>query len=69
MPPLKVANIQKCLSILKDFHNKVPVDDSNKELKEQAGYALDHLTQLFRGEPGYFELETGPCKTDPRLKS
>lgn len=50
MSELARANVRECLEIVKDFHHSVAVDEGMKEKKEQAGYALDHLAQIFHGE-------------------
>ena len=70
MRNLRDANIQKCLDILKKFHDAVPVDGSNKELKMkkvEVGQAIDHLDKILAGDGGG-SVPKGPCKTDPRLK-
>jgi len=64
MSDLKVANVQRCLSILREFQDAVPVEDSNETLKEQkkrAGAALEHLSNLFKGEPDEIEVAGGDC--------
>jgi hypothetical protein len=43
MSELAVANVQKCLDILKQFYEAVEVDSGNEDLqlkKERAGEAL-----------------------------
>ncbi len=50
MQTLESANVQKCVELLEDFRDAVPVDEGNRELlekKKQADYALNHLTRLF----------------------
>jgi hypothetical protein len=50
MQTLESANVQKCVELLEDFCDTVPVDEGNRELlekKKQADYALNHLTRLF----------------------
>lgn len=50
MQSLESANVQKCVEILEDFCDAVPVGEGNRELlekKAQAEYALNHLTRLF----------------------
>jgi len=50
MQSLESANVQKCVDLLEDFCDAVPVDEGNRELlekKSQAEFALDHLTRLF----------------------
>lgn len=50
MQTLESANVQKCVELLEDFCEAVPVDEGNRELlekKKQADYALNHLTRLF----------------------
>jgi hypothetical protein len=60
MSELAVANVQKCLDILKQFYEAVEVDSGNEDLqlkKEKAGEALEHLDNLFGPDPGEFQLE------------
>ncbi|MCP5106361.1 MAG: hypothetical protein GY950_23450 [bacterium] len=56
MQPLRAENVQKCLDLLEDFQEAVPEEDFNETLKEkkaQAQYALGHLHTLFKEEyPG-----------------
>jgi len=50
MQSLESANVQKCVDLLEDFCDAVPVDEGNRALlekKTQAEYALNHLTHLF----------------------
>lgn len=50
MQSLESANVQKCVELLEDFCDSVPVEDGDRELlekKAQAEYALNHLTHLF----------------------
>lgn len=50
MQSLESANVQKCVELLEDFCDAVPVDEGNRELlekKAQAEYALRHLSGLF----------------------
>jgi hypothetical protein len=58
MSKLAVANVQKCLDILKRFHKVANVDKGNNELKKMAGEALDHLDNLFHPDPGEFPHES-----------
>jgi hypothetical protein len=66
MSQLMVANVQRCLDILKRFHQAANVDSSNEELKNMAGEALKHLDNLFAPNPGDFQFERS-C--DPRVQS
>jgi len=52
MNELKVANVRKCLEILKQFYYDQSGDE---ELKKRAGKALDLLDNLFAKDPGEFE--------------
>ena len=64
MSDLKVANIQKCLSILREFYDAVPVSGNGNGLedkKKQAGIALEHLGKLFQGELAEVELGMEQC--------
>ncbi len=50
MQSLESANVQKCVELLEDFCDAVPVEEGDRELlekKAQAEYALNHLTRLF----------------------
>jgi len=49
-----VANVQRCLDILKRFYKAAKVDSGNEELKTTAGKALKHLDNLFAPNPGDF---------------
>jgi hypothetical protein len=66
MSQLTVANVQRCLDILKQFHEAAKVDSSNEELKKMAGEALKHLGNLFAPNPDDFEIEK---MCDPRVQS
>lgn len=66
MSQLMVANVQRCLDILKRFYKAAKVDSGNEELKNTAGEALKHLDNLFAPNPGDFHFE-GSC--DPRVQS
>ena len=66
MSQLTVANVQRCLDILKRFHKAANVDSGNEELKNMAGKALKHLDNLFAPNPGDFQPENS-C--DPRVQS
>jgi hypothetical protein len=61
MSKLAVANVRKCLDILKKFHEAVEVDGGNeglKKKKEMAEEALNHLENLFHPEAGEFLHES-----------
>jgi hypothetical protein len=60
MSKLAVANVRKCLDILKRFHEVAKVDKGNEELQTMAKEALDHLDNLFYPEAGVFQHE-GKC--------
>jgi hypothetical protein len=60
MSKLAVANVRKCLDILKSFYDVAKVDRGNEELKTMAKEALDHLYNLFHPEAGEFQHE-GKC--------
>ncbi len=50
MTQLRDTNVQKCLSIVKDFHDAIAVDESDLELKEkkkQSEEAVVHLLRVF----------------------
>lgn len=50
MQSLESANVQKCVELLEDFCDAVPVEVGNRELlekKAQAESALNHLSHLF----------------------
>ena len=64
MQPLKVLSFQKCLDVLEDFQEAVPVDDSSevlKEKKKQAAYALKNITLILKGEE---EGDEPDCDTE-----
>jgi len=58
MSKLAVANVRKCLDILKRFHEVAKVDSSNEELQAMAKEALDHLDNLFDPNAGEFQHES-----------
>ena len=45
MSNLAVANVQKCLEILKKFYAVAKVDSDNEKLQAMAKEALDHLDE------------------------
>ncbi len=59
MSQLRVANVRRCLDILREFHDAVKVDNSNEKLKKRAGKALDHLDNLFAPDPGEYDIVNG----------
>jgi hypothetical protein len=63
MSNLTVANVQKCLGVIKDFHNADASALTPEELsakKKNAGLALNHLSNLFNPTPGGFDPANGP---------
>ncbi len=68
MNNLKMANVDKCLTLLNEFYDAVAVDDSNPGLlfkKKEAGRALNHLEMLFKAEsdqPEEEDDEGGNCE-------
>jgi hypothetical protein len=61
MSKLAVANVQKCLDILKKFYEAVEVDRGDEDLqmkKVMAKEALDHLDNLFAPDPGEFQHDS-----------
>ena len=58
MSKLAVANVQKCLNILKKFHKVAKVDSGNEELQTMAKEALDHLDNLFDPKAGEFQHDS-----------
>jgi hypothetical protein len=60
MSKLAVANVRKCLDILKQFYEAVEMDSVDEELQMMAKEALDHLYNLFAPDPGEF-MHDGKC--------
>ena len=58
MSKLAVANVRKCLDILKRFHEAVVMGSVDEELKTMAKEALDHLDNLFHPDAGEFLHES-----------
>jgi hypothetical protein len=55
MRKLEKANVKKCLDVLRDFQESVPVDEANEVLnmkKVLAGQAVDHLTKIIINNGG-----------------
>ncbi len=54
MNDLKSVNVEKCLAVLNEFYDAVPVEGSGSDLlfkKQEAGKALGHLETLYRAKP------------------
>ena len=58
MSKLAVANVRKCLDILKRFYEAVKVGSVDEELKTMAKEALNHLDNLFHPEAGEFQHDS-----------
>jgi hypothetical protein len=58
MSKLAVANVQKCLDILKKFHEVAKVDSVDEELQTMAKEALGHLYNLFDPKAGEFQHDS-----------
>jgi hypothetical protein len=63
MNDLRAANVDKCLTLLNEFCDSIPVDDNPDLLsrKQEAGKALEHLGILFNAQSDQPEEEDGGC--------
>lgn len=64
MKTLKELNFQKCLEVLENFHEAVPVDVLDKELKEkkeQAELALEHIGEIFMKDTDMVQYGNCSC--------
>lgn len=60
MSNLTVANVQKCLEVIRqfvntDFSSKSP--EQFKDAQKNVNLALDHLEKIFDATPGYIDPE------------